>query len=356
MLVVNRFLRTATVTREKLLRLAQRYLLFDTIFAILVKYDEVSSTTRTNFAETMNFREERVKIEKELEKLDKNINKMSRELGIAERRVKDEKGAIAQFQKEKRLLMQEFNNKIREMEDKLENFMFSPIDQKPAPVEQETVVMKQKKQKYSTAKDEPKSQVETLPDEDYMAKLVDEVRDEEDDISINEGSINSDDYNEEPIVVLPGKREPEDPFDSDDDPDYVKKRRLYEPDPISRVKELEQDLDDLHYGQKFLPQRKIGESSTGSADMTDTRSSCAKGCANIVWRIVTLEDAVGAAINDVGTAESSKGQYSTILNNFLIPDDNGHHRALCTIPDSKNKIAQRIAQIKEELRLAEQDL
>ncbi|KAL6729886.1 hypothetical protein Aduo_000897 [Ancylostoma duodenale] len=45
----------------------------------------------------------------------------------------------------------------------------------------------------------------------------------------------------------------------------------------------------------------------------------------------------------------------TILN-FLKPDDNGHHRALCPIPDSKNKIAQRIAEIKEELRLAEQDL
>ncbi|KAL6729885.1 hypothetical protein Aduo_000897 [Ancylostoma duodenale] len=257
MLVVNRFLRTATVTREKLLRLTQRYLRFDTIFAILVKYDEVSSTTRTNFVETMNFREERVKIEKELEKLDKNIIRMSRELGIAERRVKDEKGAIAQFQKEKRLLMQEFNNKIRGMEDKLENFMFSSIDQKPEPVEQETVVMEQKKQKYSAAKDEPKSQVETLPDEGYMARLVDEVRDDEDDININEESINSDDYNDEPIVVLPAKREPEDPFDSDDDPDYFKKRRLYEPDPISRVKELEQDLDDLHHGLKFLPQRKI---------------------------------------------------------------------------------------------------
>ncbi|KAL6729887.1 hypothetical protein Aduo_000897 [Ancylostoma duodenale] len=243
MLVVNRFLRTATVTREKLLRLTQRYLRFDTIFAILVKYDEVSSTTRTNFVETMNFREERVKIEKELEKLDKNIIRMSRELGIAERRVKDEKGAIAQFQKEKRLLMQEFNNKIRGMEDKLENFMFSSIDQKPEPVEQETVVMEQKKQKYSAAKDEPKSQVETLPDEGYMARLVDEVRDDEDDININEESINSDDYNDEPIVVLPAKREPEDPFDSDDDPDYFKKRRLYEPDPISRrIAEIKEEL------------------------------------------------------------------------------------------------------------------
>ncbi|EYB91372.1 hypothetical protein Y032_0206g1957 [Ancylostoma ceylanicum] len=105
MLVVNRFLRTASVTKEKLLRFTQRYLLFDTIYAILVKYDEVSSATRTNFAEAMKFCEERVKIEKELEKLNKNIDKMSQELGLAEKRIKDEKGAIAQFHKEKRLLV-----------------------------------------------------------------------------------------------------------------------------------------------------------------------------------------------------------------------------------------------------------
>lgn len=81
---------------------------------------------------------------------------------MAAGRVKDEKGAVAQFQEEKRQLVREFNSKIEGMEDKHENFMLSSTDRNPAPVEQDIVVMKQKKQKRSTTNDDPISQVETL--------------------------------------------------------------------------------------------------------------------------------------------------------------------------------------------------
>ncbi|EYC02070.1 hypothetical protein Y032_0102g3465 [Ancylostoma ceylanicum] len=358
MLIVNRFLRTASVTKEKLLRFTQRYLLFDTIYAILVKYDEVSSATRTNFAEAMKFREERVKIKKELKKLDKNIDKMSQELGLAEKRVMDEKGEIAQFHQEERLLVQEFNSKIKGMEDRLESFMFSSADQLREPI----------------------SQVEALPDEEYMAKLVDEVRDVEEDIGINKEcnnleSINSDDDSKRSIV-LPAKRDSEDVFDEYDDPDYVKKRRYYEPDVASHIKELEQDLDDLYYGLKFLPQRKIGETSAGVESHVRC-SFCGQygvhysdSCPELVngderFSFIVRERLCQYCLEDCNPRRRCKSRNKrcwccgiverTVLN-FLIPNDDGHHRALCSIPDSKNKIAERIAEIKEELRLAEQDL
>ncbi|EYB91373.1 hypothetical protein Y032_0206g1958 [Ancylostoma ceylanicum] len=244
------------------------------------------------------------------------------------------------------------------MEDKLESFMSSSADQLREPI----------------------SQVEALPDEEYMAKLVDEVRDVEEDIDINKEcnnfeSINSEDDSKRSIG-LPVKRDSEDPFDEYDDPDYVKKRRYYEPDVASHIKELEQDLDDLYYGLKFLPQRKIGETSAGVESHVRC-SFCGQygvhysdSCPELVngderFSFIVRERLCQYCLEDCNPRRRCKSRnkrcwYSGIVErtvlNFLIPNDDGHHRALCSIPDSKNKIAERIAEIKEELRLAEQDL
>ncbi|KAK6031841.1 hypothetical protein OSTOST_01996 [Ostertagia ostertagi] len=34
---------------------------------------------------------------------------------------------------------------------------------------------------------------------------------------------------------------------------------------------------------------------------------------------------------------------------FLIPNDGGHHRALCNVPDSRNRIAERIREVEREI-------
>ncbi|KAK6760867.1 hypothetical protein RB195_022077 [Necator americanus] len=227
LLIVNWFLRTANVTKEKFLRLTQRFLLFDAIYMILVKYDEVASATRRNFVENMKFKKERVKIGMELAKLEleinKNINKMSQELGLTEKIVNDENSTTALFPKEKELLWQEFNNKIEGIEDNVEDIMPSSLNLNP----------------------------EDERDDSYPAEIVEEVKDE------------GDDSNDEPAIALPPVRKHEDPPGIGDDPDHAKRRELYEPDSATRIEELERDIDHLHYELNFLKQRKTGESSTG---------------------------------------------------------------------------------------------
>ncbi|EYC29867.1 hypothetical protein Y032_0005g2307 [Ancylostoma ceylanicum] len=134
-------------------------------------------------------------------------------------------------------------------------------------------------------------------------------------------------------------------------------------------KELWRDLNNLLYGLNLLPKRKIGESSMGVAPHIRCTFCGQNGlhysdsCPHITdgddrWFFVREQGLCPHCLERCDPrrecwSKKKKCWYCSVVENtilrFLIPNDGGHHRALCNIPNSEGKIRERVQEIKRQL-------
>ncbi|VDL66090.1 unnamed protein product, partial [Nippostrongylus brasiliensis] len=160
-LIVNRFLRTASETKEKLQGLMQRYALFDSMYMSLGKCDEINQRRRTDWCQ-----EDDVKVDhliaivvKEIAVLERNIRNIEHELGKAEKRINDngQRGNI--------LVDNPFDRKLQEMKGRIAELEF----------ELEAAKRNAAKRAVSSTDDGLSCKVQVLSDDDYMAQLIEET-------------------------------------------------------------------------------------------------------------------------------------------------------------------------------------
>ncbi|KAK6757977.1 hypothetical protein RB195_015664 [Necator americanus] len=232
------------------------------------------------------------KVEKELERLDKNIADMEIELDQVAKQSGEERTGLIEIKHmladlEKRLVSSSVDNKDKNKETILEREQCINTVKELENTEesnQEANLTEEPEQDNKHERDA------IMSDDDYLTWLVAEnTMDEEEEM--DEEIVAT----AETEISIPKERiETSTPKNEKRN----KRRRMdSDCDSITNISTLEQDLRDLRYGLHYLPQRKIGETSSG---------------------------------------------------------DGGHHRALCNIPDSKKKIAARIDEVEGEIEEARQ--
>ncbi|VDP08810.1 unnamed protein product [Heligmosomoides polygyrus] len=137
----------------------------------------------------------------------------------------------------------------------------------------------------------------------------------------------------------------------------------------SRQRKLQRDLDDLQRGLRLLPTRKIGECSRGVSDHIVCAFCEAQGAHySDSCPVYTNEDERFELIMRDGRCQyclercadreeckrkSNPCWYCSIVRptilRFLIPNNEWHHRALCSVPNSKDRIRDAIEDVRSSL-------
>nr|CDJ96028.1 unnamed protein product [Haemonchus contortus] len=144
-----------------------------------------------------------------------------------------------------------------------------------------------------------------------------------------------------------------------------------EQSPSREMKRLERDLYALREGLRRLPQRRIGERSRDAGvcafckvrndHFSDSCPKCIEGDQR--FKIIMREGICQYCLRKCNKRADECRQaneqcwYCSIVRNsvldFIIPDDDGHHRALCSVPDSKDRIRHAIWNVRTQLEILE---
>ncbi|KAK6046453.1 hypothetical protein COOONC_16041 [Cooperia oncophora] len=347
---INRFLRSATtkVDKDKIVRLTQRYLLMDSVFLALTKSGQLSPGRREKWEQqnwTYEYKAEEVMIlvDQEVRKLERNIDEMNYELNQATKSQEKEKtetpaqkDAVQSSSAQKSVhysaaSIQTTPIETRSVETQVQ--MGADVEARRSP---------QQKRSHSDDSEETATKVKVISDEDYLIQLIHESAEREDEEDTSE-----------------------------DENKKGKKHEVELPKTYRRTKvnTLEQDLKELEEGLRLLPKRRFGESSRG-VNPNITCAFCgirgvhySDSCSELVHgddryhyirRNRRCTYCLGFCDPYSRCKEEEKDCWycnvvrGTVLR-FLIPRDDGHHKALCTIPDSKDKIREAIQEVRDEL-------
>ncbi|KAK5976284.1 hypothetical protein GCK32_018977 [Trichostrongylus colubriformis] len=257
------------------------------------------------------------------------ISDIEYEITQAEKRARDEKV------QNKEQFITVFNETIGKLEQKFEDFAarFSTSSKEMEPEERSN--------RDKNNQDGPlPSEDHALSDDDYMQKLIQESRGADTPPEAAERRRRS--YSEES--------------------DYDRAHEEY-------IRSLERQLDDLYEGRFLLPQRRIGMEGADVGPWI-TCVFCGRNgmhfsdsCPEITdgderFSFVQRNGLCQHCLRDDCAPNRCSGSRKqcwycnivaeTVLD-FLICDDGGHHRALCNVPNSKDRITERIKRVKEEL-------
>lgn len=410
-LLTNRLLRTASVTKEKLQNLMQRFTLFDSVYLNLVNLGRIKRTTRERWHQgrgkhDVNAIDLIPAVVKQLTKLDNNISEMEYELRTAEKIIGDEKrrGIVTPINP--------FEEKVQKMEEKLEQLAVK--------VEATNKEPQLSKRKLSLSEDGRCYKVQVLSDDEYLSQLIHENSGAEQDVSSEEtqachqerktpqdrdqkeerpDSNRQDSHQERPRSSRQEYERPHSSRVDNERPQSSRKEsekthsnrqesssesrtgyalqvpKLFKTNNSRRddshVAEIQRDLWDLQRGLQMLPKRKYNdcpalvhqrlicafcrESALHFSDSCPEIRSGEERLAfverNNLCRFCLLRcDGVNCKYR------YKKCWYCEIVEvtilRFLIPVDEGHHRALCSIPDSKERIQERINEVSRELEAA----
>ncbi|KAK6031620.1 hypothetical protein OSTOST_02228 [Ostertagia ostertagi] len=202
--------------------------------------------------------------------------------------------------------------------------------------------------------------IQVLSDEEYMQRLIEENRDCQED---QEKSVQTKQEQQDTRREERRQREEEERRRQEEE----RRRRQEEEERQRYIRELETELDELYRGRYLLPHRKIGD-----GEGTDvTCSFCGRfgrhfsdSCTDIVrgkerldfiLRRKMCRHCLGAHESKYCRADEKSCWYCDIVRNtalrFLIEND-GHHRALCKIPDSRDRISERIRTVRDQIHEA----
>ncbi|XGW25891.1 hypothetical protein V3C99_006917 [Haemonchus contortus] len=300
-LLINRFLRTALVARESMWGYTQRFLTVDSLYQRMADSGDLPTWKRTKWLEDGTDHDTRAKdlipiIHGHMKTLVQHIEVIEKELAKAENRLQMERGEQASTE----IMVREM---IREEEER----------------------------------------EKTLTDDEYMDRLIEENSEEEGKWDDEDSEIQN--SNEEPCRMT----------------------------PESEWARLEKTLRELEYAHQYLPQRKIRWASPNKR--SDVRCTfCASvwhfsdSCPTMTdederFRFVQRRKLCQYCLEDCDPNKTCPRErdecfYCNIIwkvksLRFLIPNDNGHHRALCNIPNSKNLLKERIQEVKGEMEKME---
>ncbi|VDO99847.1 unnamed protein product [Heligmosomoides polygyrus] len=284
-LLLGRLLRTAAITREKILRYANQFLLLDSVIRLKIKNSAEYKFKNISVENVTNT------VKKNLNKLDDAIDDMEFELGQVEKLLNDEK-----------LCFQEIKNLLASLNQKAITFAplrckdsraYSPdpaLSESKNPTTENIKKPKAKIDKKGSGSDTAAEEVKPLTDEEYLEWLIEEnsapcedcgyteavSSDEEDVLKAKRQRLddNSDkgasatSENPEKIIEIKGQTHiPEEDATQTQPTSEHDRRRL-----------LEQELNQLRFSLEYLPKRRIGESSRG----VDPHVTCCF-CKEVGW-------------------------------------------------------------------------
>ncbi|KAK6027695.1 hypothetical protein OSTOST_06273 [Ostertagia ostertagi] len=339
----SRLWKTATYAKERLHSFTQRYMLVDAIYRMKVDEDAWI----------------------------RNITDIEDELTRAEKMVQDEKV------QNKETFVSVFNKTIEKLEKKIDDIALNLS--KPAQGKKLDHSPPVKRKCYPEAEDQPTtSKMQVISDEEYMRNLIEECRDD-DEASPEVAERNTErveqdkrrrkhiQYEEDRLREGQRRQEEEQRRREEEQRRQEEERRLAEEERLQREQErqqylhnLEMELDDLYKGRFLLPQRKFGE-----IPEEPVRVECSfcgiygdhfsDSCTFITdgrerYNYIDQESRCKLCLRkghatEVCRAKDQECWYCEIVQNtalsFLV-DKQPHHRAICSIPDSKERITARI--------------
>ncbi|KAK6011427.1 hypothetical protein OSTOST_23485 [Ostertagia ostertagi] len=322
----TRFLETATTSREKLLRLTQRYLLFDSTFLALVKGDQLPASRREQWEKQKhrgNFKAQDV--DKQIAKLERVIDEINYEVLQAEKLQKKEKNA----HQGKKIHTRSFSVQVRQQSftattqtDGIEvhslgvQALLQKTSDEVTQGQEEHWQSPGHKRRCSESSEEKAAKVKVISDEEYLIQLIHESADRED--------------------------------EEDDDDDQMSREKEI-PKTYQRTHNRRQrpnlarsaEPENIHFSDS-CPKVVNGNDRFRLADRNGTCFLCLGSCP----RSGCLEDYKECWYCFIVRTRAP-------ILRFLIPKDKGHHRALCTIPDSKDRIRRAIREVQQEIEEAE---
>ncbi|PIO59861.1 hypothetical protein TELCIR_18663 [Teladorsagia circumcincta] len=288
-----------------------------------------------------------------LKRLDNNISDIEHEMTRAEKLVNDEK---VQNKEQFRTV---FNRTIEKLEQKLDNIASklteSQCTHHPQPV----------KRKHSQEiGDVPStSKIQVISDEEYMERLIEENRDDQDappeDAERREKQ-HQEQEQERRAAERRERQQQEQEQERQDRARHEEERRRY-------IAELEDELAELRDSYSLLSRRKFGYSDnvkewTKCSFCGAIAQHYSDSCPEITTgqeRYNFIEEngmcriclGRGHKAAECRTEEKDCWYCNTVRGRalYFLVEEQEHHRALCVIPDSKDRIRARIRRVEEEL-------
>ncbi|XGW23116.1 hypothetical protein V3C99_005396 [Haemonchus contortus] len=333
MLYASRLLRTAVYAKEKILWYTQRYMLVNSIFRMATETDRVSEKRKEEWYEDKehDINQLSSKVAYELKILDRHIADIEEEINIAEKKV------LAEKTENTPNFISTFNTAMEKVEKTIVDAIAKMKENQPRNSHE-----KRRRSSENDPRDPTPRKVQLLSDDDYMEKLIEENHDD------------LDEYDERRQKEEESRR---------------RERQEY-------IEDLENELDQLYQGRTLLPHRKIGD----GPETVPEHMKCAfcgiygrhysDSCSLITdgderYRFIQKERRCRLCLgknhgpDDCRTEEKSCWYCDVIMDtalDFLISKQK-HHRALCRVPNSKDRITKKIRAIKVEINRAkyEQD-
>ncbi|KHJ91498.1 integrase core domain protein [Oesophagostomum dentatum] len=387
LIVATRFFRTTSTTREKLIGLVSRYLLAVSMQIHILKA-HVFNADKKKALERMNYHQKSEEIRREASEqllmLDKISKEMEQEITEAERAVKGTRADVVNYQQDKIQLIEFFNKTLASVDDRLKTISKHVTEEEESCRSTDSL-----KRKHSNDEKEQDNKVRIKEDDENTEdaeQLEEEAR------SSRSHSINIEkeelDYGEEDLEEVhldedSGEQSQGEQEQESQGEDLIQERnedgqyQEIDPPPADemdernvRIRRLEDEINDLRGELRWLPVRRIGETSRG-VDPSIVCTFCkdagrhySDSCpmmtnGNQRFYYVQDNDLCKYCLMDCEPSRPCPSRRKrcwycervehTVLD-FLIPRDGGHHRALCSIPDARPRVMQLIEHRRQELK------
>ncbi|KAK6012713.1 hypothetical protein OSTOST_22115 [Ostertagia ostertagi] len=349
-LTFSTILRSAEILRGKLLWASQRLIMVDAAYKSLVDSEKISQARRQRWLQEGGVHDTNVRdlvpiAITRLDQLGRIIAEMEYELKQAEAKLAAEKQEQANVSMHN---IDKGSKKIQETMEEMENLGGKG----------EVILKKEQlREEGEEAKNLPSN---AISDDEYLDKLISDTTSENSRHDESQAGERESNGSYENIALEDAREEP------------MEHEEQYVPGPVDELEirraQLQDDLTRLEYGLERLPKRRIGDATSSRAQ--PPRRPCtfcnqcgghySDSCPDIVsgadrLRFVDYQGLCRYCLEfcEKSCNRENKGCFycevveNTILN-FLIPEE-PHHRALCTVPDSKDRIRLEIWRVRKEI-------
>ncbi|KAL6726914.1 hypothetical protein Aduo_008842 [Ancylostoma duodenale] len=396
-LLTNRCLRTAMVTKERISTLGTWYILMDRIYETQVEAGKIPPERRQEWlregarqerdaraASVLNLVKSQLNFVKtSIRNMQDHLTKCERKFYEADRGSRDQV-LVDQLKEEWNTVEERLTTQVSGLQDKLQERgkRIEQLEAKIVELEQaaaedprrpdeckgeERVVSdhESSRSRRHSVDDRQVQEVEDqgVPDAEYWERMVDEIKED------RRADSSADPFQKPKLIPIF-------PATSEEGVEPLPKSPRMDRHPVSRwgamsTEMLERELAEMERYFQVFPFRKLGDSSRGVQGDIICAFCEAEGqhysdsCAQVIngdqrLEIINIKGWCKYCLEDCPVNRQCKfakkqcwycRQLEGTVFEELIPRDGGHHRALCNVPDAKSEARSWILEAKEELKL-----